>query len=356
MRAMMSSSRRWWTVAVSALVLAGVGAWPTTGWAAASGRVPAARALSTRALGTPDQVIDSKANPDLAAEKLNEFCATSQNCQWVNTADVTAGYGPAQPLGDMLYNCSQDAYAENTISLSESRGETTSVSERLSVKVSVDILGLAKASAEVSAFSKQASKFETTVEDTNAVSVPPMWRGWTQTRIFSALVHGSMYITDGVHLIDVSDMDLTFPGYMPPDDHSDTPVDYQSVRTPMTPEEIATHCNVLSGLGGGLGASPPPTGSFTIAFCPAIRPPAFTAAVRRATMVRGCTRRRVSGTPPPLSTDAAATLTRAATTYAAGRATRAGIQLTIRRRLGSGGYTLTIKDGKLHTLIPVKIV
>ena len=101
-------------------------------------------------------------------------------------------------------------------------------------KAGPGFLGLGEISAEFEAFSKQAETFSTSVKSTNAVAVPPMWKGWTQTRIFSAFVNGSAYVTDGIHLIQVKGLELTFPGYMPADDHSDSPVEYEGVRTPMS--------------------------------------------------------------------------------------------------------------------------
>ena len=61
---------------------------------------------------------------------------------------------------------------------------------------------------------------------TSAVAVPPEWKGWTETKVLTAFVSGSAYITEGIDkLIQVKDIDLSFPGYRDPDDTTDTPIE-----------------------------------------------------------------------------------------------------------------------------------
>jgi hypothetical protein len=97
-----------------------------------------------------------------------------------------------------------------------------------------------------------------------------------------------------------------------------------------------------------LGAGPPPPGGrqlpATICTTPAGHQPA-------------CAVRTLTGTFPPLRTDAAATLLRGTVTYAAGRAT-AGyrtLTFTAQRPVPAGSYTLILRHGHHAIIVPVTI-
>ena len=219
------------------------------------------RAARPAVQGTPSQVIDAKTDPDAAAQALNAGCADLSNCSW-QTANITAGYGPSRILGDALYNCSTDdgENAETAVGVSDERAQTTSVSEKVSLKLSLGLIGIADSSVEFEAFSKQAETFSTEVSTTNAVVVPPGWKGYTTTQVLSANVTGSTYITEGINkLIEVKDIDLSFPGYQNAQDRSDSQIIYNGIKAPMTADDIASRCNavndnpsnLLGGTGGG---------------------------------------------------------------------------------------------------------
>jgi len=200
---------------------------------------------------TPSQVIDAQTDPQDAANALNTGCANLSDCSWQADDAPTIAYGPAQILGDALYDCSAPGVGDalTAVGVSQTLGETTSISESLSVEVGLGFLGFEKSTAEFSVFSSQSQSFSTTVETTNAVDVPPGWKGWTETRVLTASVTGSAYITDGIDLIQVKDIDLSFPGYRNPNDNTDTPVVYVGYRTQMTQDDITTRCNAVTGLG-----------------------------------------------------------------------------------------------------------
>lgn len=341
--------RGMWRVALAAWVLAAGAAAPSAALAAGSSPLHSGSALVAGAevRGTPSQVIDASTDPQLAGQTLNSGCADLSNCSWNASSPITTGYGPPSILGDALYNCSDEAYAETAVGISDERGQSTSISETLSVEVKLGFLGFEESTAEFKVFSKQAESFSTTVTSTNAVAVPPMWKGWTETEVLSAFVSGNAYITEGINkLIEVENIDLSFPGYRDPNDTTDTPVKYIGYRTPMTPDDITSRCDAISGLAGArLGAAPP--GSFNLTLCRVV-PVAGLGSVpgveSRRVLQSRCASREVTGTPPPSISQAAATLTRAGRTYAAGTDTGGRIRLAVRRPITAGRYTLSFRE------------
>ena len=340
-----------WLVALAAAVLAAAGA-PSAAWAATGSGVRAASSLAARPAvsGTPTEVIDARTDPQLAGQTLSSGwspgCEESHppTCSFSSEGSITVGYGPPKILGDALYNCSEDDYAETAVGASDERGESTSVTESLSLKASLGFLGLAKTSLEFEVFSKQAGEFSTEVTSTNAVAVPPMWKGWTETRVLTAFVGGSFYVTQGVHLVQVKDIDLSFPGYQNPNDKKDVPVEYIGYRTPMTQFDIASRCNSFAGIGGQkLPAMP--TGRSTITLCrvvPVAGLGSVSGAGPRPDFITRCAAREVTGTAPPSNGQATATLVRHGRVFAAGTDTNGRIRLTERRPITPGIYTLTI--------------
>ncbi len=338
--------------------------------------------------GTPTQVIDAQTDPQQAGDALNTGCATLANCQWAADTPITTGYGPPRILGDVTYNCSdpsnEQAYDETAVGASDEREESTSISESLSVEVGLGFLGLEKTTAEFEAFSKQANAFSTKVMTTDEVSVPPGWKGWTETEVLSAFVSGSAYVTEGIKgLVQVKDIDLSFPGYQALSDTGDNPVKWIGIRTPMTAQDIATRCDVVNGVGapspgGKLGATPggkiiqkPVGGRFKLALC-RIVPVAGLGSVMggetRRRAVRRCAIRTVTGAEPPGIRRATATLTRSGRSYATGTVTQGRIQLTERQPIRSGTYALTVTERPapsrrnrhrpltaLHTVVPITI-
>ena len=358
------ASRRW-LVALAGGVLAAATLAPGAAQAATphervTGHVRAWHGLVGE---TPTETIDASTDPQDAGQALNTGCADLSQCNWKTTSPITVGYGPAQILGDALYNCSdpanEQANSENAVQISDEREESTSISESLSVEVGLGFLDLEKSSLEAEVSSKQLESFSTEVTTTNAVVVPPGWEGWTETKVLTASVTGDAYITAGINkLIEVKNIDLNFPGYQDPSTPSDSPILYIGYLTSMTPADSSSRCaaDKLPG-SGGLGASPggkraaAPTVRFQLTLCS-----------------RGgsCTTPSVVGTSPPAVGRATATLTRGGRTYAAGTDTSGRIQLTTQLPVRPGRYELTLTEhpvqsphGRaltaLNTMVPITI-
>jgi hypothetical protein len=294
--------------------------------------VAAAAPSAALAQGTPDQVIDAKANPDAAAAALNSGTCDpdTQKC-WRNDSAITYDYGPPSILGDVLYNCSDEEYAETAVDIEDERQQSTSVSEKVSLKVSLAILGLAETSVEADVSSKQAESFSTGVKVTNAVVVPPGYKGWNVTRILSASVTGSAYVTEGIDkLIQVTGIDLSFPGYRALGDPRSTQPLYTGVKAPMTADDIKAACDTTTVSGARLlRAAQAAPSKFTLGLC------------RHSGR---CTSRKVAGSLPPDIRRATARLTRAGRTYGRGTYTRRHPKLDMRRPLKAGTYKLTLRE------------
>ncbi len=377
--------RRLWPVALTGTVLAVAAAGPSATLAASAGKHHRGKAQAAQ---QPQQVIDAQANPQAAANALNNSTGTPSwqtdtapggcteppptppdGCVPADSNNTTHyaisdGWGPFAIIGDVLYNCTPDGYAQTAVGVSDQRGETTSLSEKVSLKISVTVLDIAGSSTEFSAFSKQAGGASTTVTVTNTVVVPPLYKGWTVTQVKTAMVPGSAYVTDtiGGPLLQVTNMDLDFPGYTL--NPNETTPRYIGFKTPMTNDEISTICNtnpVTSALrgrrvvGAGLTVRRAPLPSkFKLRLCgPSGR----------------CSSREVTGSLPPSRVRrATALLTRAGHTYGRGTYTRGRTQLRMRRPLKAGTYKLTLVEqppasqqvgpGRLsaiNTILPISV-
>ena len=211
----------------------------------------------------------------------------------------------------------------------DERQQSTSVSERVSLKASLSFLGFAKSSAEFSAFSKQSESFSTSVSVTDAVAVPPGYKGWTVTEILSANVTGSAYITQGINkLIQVKNIDLSFPGYRDPADTSDNPVLYTGVKTPMNAADIKAACDTSTVSGAALLRAARAPSKFKLGLCG---------------RSGRCMSLEVAGSSPRGVRRASALLTRAGRTHGRGTYTRGHTQLHMRRPLRAGTYKLTLR-------------
>lgn len=288
---------------------------------------------------TPTQVINAQTDPEAAAQALNTGCADMSNCKLAD-ATITNDYGPPAILGDALYNCapvgSPNAYTATSIS--DTRAETTSLSEKLSVKLQGGLVGLVSASTEFSVFTSQSSTFSTSVTTTTQIPVPPGYEGFTTTQVLSANVTASYYITRGINLIKVTGIDMSFPGYEDKQNTGDNTVIYNTITKPINPVIILNYqtiapCNAVSDappLNGLGGARPrPQKGSFKLTVCP----------------VGGrCVTHTIPGAPPARLARASAALTRGGRTYATGTDSNGRIRLTGHRRITAGRYTLTLRQ------------
>jgi hypothetical protein len=323
------------------------------GAVAAASVAPSATAVQQ----TPN-VIDAQDDPQAAGDALSSGCAGativagtspgSSQCSWNPTSKITVGYGPPKILGDALYNCANpldpDAYSEASVGFTDEREESISVSETVSVEVGLGFLGFEKTTAEFEAFSGQAGSFSTLVSTTNAVSVPPWWKGWTETKILTASVTGDAYINvpsggPAAGLLQVKNIDLNFPGFKP-ENSKDSPILYIGYRTPMRFTDLQSRCADVASYG-----------------IQALAPDAFGLTLCRAT----CATRKVVGIRPPSTRPGAAILTRRGRTYAKGTHIHGRDRLKLQRTIRPGKYKLTVIERRrrsrteFHTVVPITV-
>lgn len=306
-----------------------------------------------QARATPDEVIDAGTNADQAAAAITAGCtdpATGKldrtKCQWNDDTAITTAYGPARVVGDVLYNCSADRgdgtpTAEVAIGVSDERAEQTSLSESISLTMSLGFLDLEKTSVGFTAFTGQSSRFATTVKATDVVSVPPGYKGYVQTEVLSAAVNGSVYITQGINLIQVKNIDMKFPGY----ESDSTPssmaqVAYSGIKKPMTPTELSKYCPTT--VGAEPGVDPTQDEHFKLAVCQPAPP---------HSRHRGkCVRRPVSSSARlPRLSGVTATLSRDGQVYASEGDRTGGMKLSLQRTITPGDYMLTMHEKPTST-------
>jgi hypothetical protein len=319
--------------AIAALTATVLGGWyPGAGASATS--------ASGHAAAADPQVIDASKDPAAASQALNDFCQQLANCQFVNTSPITTSFGEPRVIGDALYNCGQ-AYAEDSVTISDERSESTSLEESLSAKVSLGFIGLESSSIEAEVNSKQLEEVSTTTTDENAVAVPPGWKGWTQVRLSTAYVTGTASVTDGIHLINITNFTLGYPGFVTP---GEAGIRYVGVRTPMTDDDKNERCGSLpklSGVGGHRLSIPGPATS-SVAVCTTAK-------------ARTCRGRKLDRPVPVPKGRAVVTLHRGHRTHATGTVAKRKIVLDRRRAIRRGRYTLTISRPHQVTIMKVEI-
>jgi hypothetical protein len=320
----------------------------------ATGSATAARssAIVTPDQATPDQTINAQTDPDAAARALTAGCAPLSNCKLHALSNPNPNdqsglpfvdvYGPPSILGDVLYNCAPPGgpNAYTALGMSDTRGETTSISEKASVTLQGGLIGFASASLEAWVSSTQASSFAATVATTTQIPVPPGYKGYTTSEVLSAQTSGTYYITQGIHLIAVTNVLLTFPGYQI-GDRNDRFV-RSTYAVPISSAigqnyETSPPCNAVNpvtGSGGAKGAVVP--GSFKLTFCPA---------------GGRCVTHTIAGPPPAKVRRATAILTRAGRTYAGGSDIQGRIRLHGRRKVSPGKYKLIIRQKPKETIL-----
>jgi hypothetical protein len=291
---------------------------------------------------TPDQTINAQADPDAAAQALSANCSPISNCSLHSVTPITLVHGPPSIVGDVLYNCNPPGgpNAYTAVGMSDTRAETTSISEKLSVTLQGGLIGLASTSLEAWVSSTQAQTFSTTVTTGTQVMVPPGYEGYTTSEVLSAQTNGTYYVTQGIHLIAVTNVLLTFPGYEIGDRNDRVVTSTYSV--PINPTigqsyETSPPCNAVNpvtGLGGARRNVSP--GSFKNTFCPD---------------GKDCVAHTIAGPPPSPVRQATVALTRAGQTYATGTDNRGRIRLDGRRRLPAGKYKLIIRQKPRETVV-----
>ena len=189
---------------------------------------------------TDTQTIDAKTNPTAAGQALNA-CAVKTNCKFTQSGDVKVAYDAPRILGDALYNCGRSE-AEDTVAIGDERSSSTAIEESMSVKATVSFLELAKASIEAEVKSKQLEEVATKTTHTNAVSVEHGEVGYTVTKVPTAALTGNTQVTSGVNLINVTNVELNYPGY---GDQAINKIDWTSVHKEMTSQQRQDRCSVL---------------------------------------------------------------------------------------------------------------
>jgi hypothetical protein len=292
--------------------------------------VAAAAPALASAQGTPDQTIDAKTDPAGAGKTLDLCAAELSNCQWVSDATVKPGYGPVRIIGDVLYNCADKtmsaATALTATGFTEDRAESTSLTESVSLEASLAILGLEKSSVEFKAFSSQASSFDTAYTVTSTVTVPPGDKGFTTYRVLGGNVNGSTYVTDGVDLIKVTGIDLTFPGFST--GTNDSQIRLISNTLKMTDADKSNFCLKATGvLPTAQAASRAPEPTFRVVLCDG----------------GDCHSRRVTGSWPAYIRRGKAALVRDGKTVARGKVVRGRVRLAT-ASVDPGTYDLIIDE------------
>jgi hypothetical protein len=284
------------------------------------------------------QTIDAKTDP-AAAGKALDFCAVISNCSFVKTADIAVKYDAPRVIGDALYNCGK-AEAEDIVAISDERSESTSLEESVSVKASLGFLGLAKASVEAEVKSKQLDEVATKLKQTNAVSVEHGTIGYTESRVPTAYLDGDAHITNGVNLITVKNLELTYPGFGAGNINK---VDWTSRHKDMTAQDRQDHCAGLPPIYpmGALHASQPPS-SHQLVIC--------------ADHDGGCPGRQViTGVDPPPPAGTKLTLARGRQIYATGTAGKRGGVLHASRQVRAGLYTLLLSGRHDTTMLQARV-
>jgi hypothetical protein len=325
----MSNRRRTITIAGSGVLAAVVAVGLQLGAGATASGSPQPRAAQT---------IDAKTDPTGAGKAL-DFCSVISNCSFVKTAGIVVKYDAPRVIGDALYNCGK-AEAEDIVAISDERSESTSLEESVSVKASLGFLGLAKASVEAEVKSKQLDEVATKLTQTNAVSVAPGTIGSTESRVPTAYLDGDAHVTNGVNLITVTNLELTYPGFGA---GSINKVDWTSRHKDMTAQDRQDHCAGL----------PPvyPTGTAR-----GSRSPSRDRFVICTGKGGGCAGRRVmTGVDPPPRAGTKLTLARGRQIYATGTAGRRGGVLYAHRQVRAGPYTLLLSGPHDTTMLQVTV-
>jgi hypothetical protein len=285
-----------------------------------------------------NQTIDAKTDP-AAAGKALDFCEVISNCKFVQSGTIKVAYDNPRVLGDALYNCGK-AEAEDIVAISDERSESTSIDESVSAKAKLGFLGLAKASIEAEVNSKQLDEVATKLKQTNAVSVEPGTIGYTESRVPTAYLGGDAHVTNGINLITVTNLELSYPGF---GNQAINKMDWTAVHRHMTAQDVQDHCAglppIYSSIGHGLGG---PRNSQRVTVCTGSG--------------GGCRHRRVvTGIDQPIRPGTNLTLARGRVIYATGKAGKRRTVLHARRRVPAGKYTLLLSRLHRTTMLAVTV-
>jgi hypothetical protein len=297
---------------------------------------------STSASGSPTdtQTIDAKANPAAAAQALNA-CAVQGTCKFTQFGDIKVALDAPRILGDALYNCG-GAEAEDTVAISDERSQSTSLEQSVSVKASVEILEVAKVSVEAEVNSKQLDEVATKTTQANSVSVEPGEIGWTETQVPTATLTGMYTITNGGNQINVTNVDLSFPGFGDPSSTSLNAISFTSKHAKMTAQDVTDRCGVLPPLKPTVAAPARPgavgsPSNPSIVICLSGRGPAH------------C--QTITGIGQSIPKRTSVSLVRGTVVYATGK----GNVLRAKRAVPRGNYTLLLSGPRTSSMLGVKV-
>jgi hypothetical protein len=297
------------------------------------------------------QTIDAKTDPAAAGKALNDFCQIIANCQFVGTAPVTVDYDAPRVLGDALYNCG-GSDAEDEVTLSDERSESTSVDESLTAKVQLGFLGLAKSSIEAEIKSGQLDEVATKTTQTHSVTVAPGEVGYTTTRVPTAYLSGDAHITDGVNLIKVTNLELTYPGY---GNAALTALTFASNHAGISDYARVHYCDTLPALSSVAAVGAAAADDVDLMVCPDRLTPTVRGADREPADRHCASRELTLGEPLSIPAGTEVTLARGGVVYAEGRTPATELVLHARRALPLGSYTVALSGPRDDTMLQAQL-
>jgi hypothetical protein len=297
------------------------------------------------------QTIDAKTDPAAAGKALDDFCQIIANCQFVGTVPVPVKYDAPRVLGDALYNCG-GSDAEDEVAISDERSESTSVDESLTASVKLGFLGLAKSSIEAEVKSGQMDEVATTIKHINAVVVAPGYYGYTETQVPTAYLTGYANITDGVNLVKVTNLELTYPGYGNADINALQWIDVGNV---MSADDRHQHCSGLPALSSVATVRAAAADDVDLMVCPGRLTPTVRGPDREPAD-RHCARRELRlGEPLSIPAGTEVALARGGVVYASGSAPATELVLHARRALPLGTYTVALSGPRDDTVLQAQL-
>ena len=334
------------TAVAGAAALAGVFGIVATITYAGSNASASAASPGQRSRGV--ETIDARTNPAGAGDALNQYCPDAQSCKFAGTPTQKVALGSQRAIGDALYNCNDPTEkglgehgldAEDEVTLSDERGESTDTEESIAASVKAGIV----LGAEV--WTKQYEKVSTTTTKTATVPVVAGYEGWLNTQVPTLTLSGTF--TDGIHF-QVTNFTLTAPGYgqgdlleLVPTPYSQ-PLDDPAAQPART--DRATHCDHLPAIvvppGATQLARPAP-------------PPIIVVCVKGR---RRCESRVIAGGAGlRLRRGERIALARGARIYAIGTDRRGNIVVRARRRLRAGGYSMLVSGPTRSSMFSITL-
>ncbi len=328
--------------AALAVVFGGAAAISYTGSDAAASALP--RAQRSAAIET----IDANTDPAAAGDALNQYCQNAKGCAFAGTPSQTVALDSQRAIGDELYNCNDPSVkglgdnglnAQDEVTLSDERGESTNTEESISATVKAGIV----LGAEV--WTSQYEEVATTTTKTATVPVIPGYEGWLNTQVPTLTLSGTF--TDGIHF-QVTDFRLTAPGYGQGDLLALVPTPYSQ---PLNDPNAKPPRDDRSAVCDHLPAIVVPPGAVRLT-----RPapaPTITVCVSGH---RKCNSRVIAGgTGLGLRRGDRVALARGSRIYATGTYGRGKMTVHARRTLPRGAYSMLVSGPKQSSLFSIAL-